>query len=124
MSDRAYHDYDDDRDVITCVTLSNAVAIPAYIGIPLSSIASRTRITRSFTPARQCHSCRRRRHNRGTGDKTQSRFLADDPSCRRGWRIPRNGTRSRAETIPHGLDAGSGWITTRSNERTIEGESR
>jgi hypothetical protein len=42
-------------------------------------------------PARQCHSCRRRRHNRGTGDRTQSRFLADDPSCRRGWRIPRNG---------------------------------
>jgi hypothetical protein len=23
MSDRAYHDYDDDRDVITCVTLSD-----------------------------------------------------------------------------------------------------
>ena len=47
MSYRAYHDYDDDRDVITCVTLSDTRPVTAS-----SHLASRSRVRPRSTPMR------------------------------------------------------------------------
>jgi hypothetical protein len=38
MSYRAYHDYDDDRDVITCVTLSDTRPVATYLRSTLDKI--------------------------------------------------------------------------------------